>query len=436
MQQTIFYSWQSDLDAALTRNFIEDALRRAAKAIAADDETTIDPVIDRDTFGVGGSPAIADTIFRKIDRCDIFVCDVSLINLPASHSRGLARFIRPLFEKPFARLTPNPNVLVELGYASARLGWDRIVLVQNTSFGPVEQLPFDLRGRRIVPYQLTSREARQGMRPEFRGRIEAAVRDALATSVGSSLWKGKDKPRWFGTWKCILSASRSGILLIREVGAHGFIFHLNTVNGGHIGNIGGFAVYTGPDSAHAVIQSSSSAEPCELRFRRTKDNKRVIHVDESYGCNPFKGAAASFNGSYICEQDLLFDSGALDELDAQRLYLITGAKHQDLLKRFPNIGDFPVSDSFPAKAWDGGAQGLYGYFSAIVMRGENGELWAAYIDDEVVRYFTTESGYAKLLPQTIVKWRERCSEKQVIYEERSDAIPPWAQHSVLYSLKI
>jgi hypothetical protein len=40
---------------------------------------------------------------------------------------------------------PNPNVLVEYGYALARHGVQRLLLVMNTAFGSPSELPFDLR---------------------------------------------------------------------------------------------------------------------------------------------------------------------------------------------------------------------------------------------------------------------------------------------------
>ena len=52
---------------------------------------------DRDTKGNNGSPDITATIFDKIDKCVLFVCDVSIVN---SNADG--------------RKMPNPNVLVEL----------------------------------------------------------------------------------------------------------------------------------------------------------------------------------------------------------------------------------------------------------------------------------------------------------------------------------
>jgi hypothetical protein len=41
------------------------------------------------------------------------------------------------------RRTPNPNVLVELGYALKALGDERVIVVVNTAFGKEELLPFD-----------------------------------------------------------------------------------------------------------------------------------------------------------------------------------------------------------------------------------------------------------------------------------------------------
>lgn len=124
---TVFYSWQSDLLNSTNRGFIQDALERAAKAICEDDSIKVEPVVDRDTAGVAGSPDIAATILDKIDACQVLVCDVSIINNPEN-----------------ARPTPNPNVLVELGYALGVLGWERILMVMNTAFGEPELLPFDL----------------------------------------------------------------------------------------------------------------------------------------------------------------------------------------------------------------------------------------------------------------------------------------------------
>ena len=163
MTFVIFYSWQSDLPNATNRGFIGTALDNASKALRRDDTITVEPVIDRDTAGVPGSPDIALTIFSKIDQCQLFVCDVSVIN-PTANSRA----------------TPNPNVLVELGYALRSLGPERVVLVMNTAHGEPERLPFDLRMRRIIVYNMPAEgEDRSTERKALEQRLEDAVRAVI-----------------------------------------------------------------------------------------------------------------------------------------------------------------------------------------------------------------------------------------------------------------
>ena len=74
-QITIFYSWQSDLSGSETRNIIQDAIKDAVKLL----RDTVDIEADRDTKGEYSSPDIAQTIFSKIDDCDIFIADVSAV---------------------------------------------------------------------------------------------------------------------------------------------------------------------------------------------------------------------------------------------------------------------------------------------------------------------------------------------------------------------
>jgi hypothetical protein len=88
------------------------------------------PRVDQDTQGLPGAPSIPQAIMEKIDACQAFVADVFLCYTTVDGTQG-----------------PNPNVAYELGYAVARLRWDRIILVVNTEFGPIEKLPFDLEKR-------------------------------------------------------------------------------------------------------------------------------------------------------------------------------------------------------------------------------------------------------------------------------------------------
>ncbi len=249
------------------------------------------------------------------------------------------------------------------------------------------------------------------------------MRKALGEMLAPTFWQGKARPRWFGFWHTDGTPTASNTLFIREVNATGFIFHLSLIDGSRAGNIVGFAKFVGPDTAYARIDGADESGPCEIKFRRTLGEKRQIQVEESLGCRYFKGMGASFEGNYVCRSDLLFDSAVLDELDLQRLYGITGQLYRPLLDRFQQVGGSDNNDTFTAKVITGGAKGLYTFFEAIVMRGAGGQLWAAYIDNEAVRYFTTEREFRERLPQTIERWRDRFRSKNVVFANDVDVIP-------------
>lgn len=158
MSQTVFYSWQSDLPNKTNRSLIETALVRAVAAIEKNTLIEASPRVDQDTRGVPGSPDIVSTILTKIDGATAFVADVSLVT-----GAGIGR------------PSPNPNVLIELGYALKARGSDRVLMVFNDHYGRPEDLPFDLRLKRIISYTLA-----QEMEP-------ANARDGLQIKLGEAL---------------------------------------------------------------------------------------------------------------------------------------------------------------------------------------------------------------------------------------------------------
>ena len=162
---TVFYSWQSDLFE--TRNVIEVALERAIRNLNRDLPAENALELDQDTRGVAGWPEITSALFDKIDQCEVFVADITPINGPTSDFR----------------ITPNPNVLLELGYALATgFGRTRIICVINTHYLPdrdLGKLPFDLRGSRPVQFTLED-PARRGVESGQEDPIRTTVRRDLA----------------------------------------------------------------------------------------------------------------------------------------------------------------------------------------------------------------------------------------------------------------
>jgi hypothetical protein len=166
---TVFYSWQSDLDSATNRDLIKRALEIALSRIRKDASIISRPEFDEAVRGEKGAAHIARVIFPKIRQTKALVSDVSLIHTnPPS---------------------PNPNVLTELGYAAGTIGWSRIVPVFNSAYGkkngraePKAVLPFDIGFRSLIIYHLTKSDAvdkdkRKAVRDDLSAQLEHRLKD-------------------------------------------------------------------------------------------------------------------------------------------------------------------------------------------------------------------------------------------------------------------
>ena len=170
-EPTVFYAWQNDTPSKSNRYLIRDLLEGASKSIRNDAIVEDSPRLDYDTRGISGTPEIASTIFSKIKQCAVFVADVTFV--------GAALSMVPNSER---KLLPNPNVMLELGFASATVGWERIIAVMNQHYGPAEQQVFDIKSRRF-PIQYTadpdSPAVSDETKKQLRISLEQAIRSAL-----------------------------------------------------------------------------------------------------------------------------------------------------------------------------------------------------------------------------------------------------------------
>lgn len=167
----IFYSWQSDLPGSQTRYLIQDSIDSVVKAM----RNTVEIIADRDTKGEFGSPDITQTIFSKIDDSDIFIADISVINKYCSIDEDG----NPTSD---IKMAPNPNVLLELGYAAQALGWENVICIINTDFGIVDDLPFDIGHRRLTPYSLKDKS---------KSEVKKELREIIAATIINVLENGK-----------------------------------------------------------------------------------------------------------------------------------------------------------------------------------------------------------------------------------------------------
>ena len=169
MKYTIFYSWQSDLPNNTNRGFIGSVLEEAIGQLHESD-FEVELTLDRDTQNIPGSPNIVKTIIDKIRKCDVFVADLSIIH------QGLPDELRA---------SPNPNVLLELGYALATLGTDRVILFFNESYGDEKDIPFDIRQNKRINYKLLPEDEKAPARKSLSKIVSSALREIVLSGPGS-----------------------------------------------------------------------------------------------------------------------------------------------------------------------------------------------------------------------------------------------------------
>ena len=200
MATTVFFSWQADTETRGGRNFIERALERAASRISKDtevEEAVRELAVDRDTMGVAGSPPIVDTIFRKIDQAAVFVPDLTFVG-----------------KRLDGRPTPNPNVLIEYGWALKSLTYSRIIPILNTAYGePVaDAMPFNMRHlRNPIAYHCPvglEDAARKQVRDQLAKDLEVAIRTVLDSDEFKSSLPKPPEPAKFAERKPTDGAGR------------------------------------------------------------------------------------------------------------------------------------------------------------------------------------------------------------------------------------
>lgn len=165
----VFYAWQSDRPKETNWKFIQDAAYSAVHRIGSTMPVEPSPRMDHDTENESGTPPIAETIYGKIKHSAIFLADVTFCSEIRDEQGKIKKKV------------PNPNVMMELGYAAATIGWPRIILVMNKKWGSPESLPFDLKTHRFaVAYELGPNSTKsEAIISELTSDLEMAIRSCL-----------------------------------------------------------------------------------------------------------------------------------------------------------------------------------------------------------------------------------------------------------------
>lgn len=184
MTHKIFWSWQSDAPKRETRDLIQVALYAAVQDVSGEFDKAKRIEVDQDVKGVIGMAPIAETILDKIDAATVFVGDVTPV---AVIGKGRNR-----------KLLPNPNVMLELGYARRALSMGRLIPVFNRAIRSTrfDDLPFDLRHLTgTIVYELAEgalkselRRVRKDLRKRLAEKLRAMIADAPGPVEPEQVW--------------------------------------------------------------------------------------------------------------------------------------------------------------------------------------------------------------------------------------------------------
>jgi len=212
MSFKVFYAWQMDTRTKLNRWFIEGAIKTAIRKVKtesqqeAEDELRLEradslpadaDVVDPDAvadsmedadivlqwgaYGHTGATLIAETILERIADCGVFIADVSFV-VQAKTADGRDKRL------------PNSSVMIEVGAASRLVGWERMILVMNTHYGPVDDLPFDMKHRHCqVKYSLDAWDDAE--RTKKAKQLAVDITDQLRPMYRAALFKSSEARR-------------------------------------------------------------------------------------------------------------------------------------------------------------------------------------------------------------------------------------------------
>lgn len=154
----LFFSWQSDIPS--NKNIIRKSLQKICEEL--DIEYT------EDTRDEAGGDHVVDVLLRKISNSDIFVGDITIVGKAVNGD-----------------LLSNSNVTYELGYAEAKLGRGRIIMMMNERHGSYDDMVFDLGKRMITRFKTTSNKLsaplQKQLTDELRGKIKFVLETGKST---------------------------------------------------------------------------------------------------------------------------------------------------------------------------------------------------------------------------------------------------------------
>ena len=186
MAYKVFFAFQMDTDDKFGKGFIHVAIDIAIQKFASEG---IDVSLDFGFRGTPGTPLLIEEMLRKSSEADMVIVDLTFTSSKAWHEskkwKVCGKEIRFL-EIKSDKKSSNPNVLLETGYAWAKKGTYRTLVVMNEAFGSPDELPVDLKGFRWgITYNLNEKtyDKRKEVRKQLANDLYIAIKAAIKSEV-------------------------------------------------------------------------------------------------------------------------------------------------------------------------------------------------------------------------------------------------------------
>ena len=221
------------------------------------------PEIDHDTKGEKGMADIPSTILNKIANAAVFVANLT-----------------PIVRTDLGKWVPNPNVMIELGWAMHRPGWERVIGILNTASGTQrEDLPFDIRQRRIVTFVLNDNADAQ-TKTSVRKKLVEELTEALRANLAKRAERIAEKTTINGI---AANANNRSIW----ASARDILVHNDAFNGSRKESVG---IPDVPRSYLRIIPSGWTSGVPSISDIARRDNNKIVDA-------PHDGASAGDYGA-------------------------------------------------------------------------------------------------------------------------------------------
>ncbi len=186
-----------DIDVKINKDFIRKCIEGAINNIKNTGQLKgIDFILQESTNNIPGTPNIPETIDERIRDCDIYICDLSIVN----KYYWIEKIIMFVLKKKL-KYFQNNNAYGELNKAQVLMESECIIQVLNSEFGDPNQktelMPFDNRFNRFpIQYKLPIKHDTKTFN-ETKESLTASLEDAIRKSAIFSIQNMKTKYRPF-----------------------------------------------------------------------------------------------------------------------------------------------------------------------------------------------------------------------------------------------